>query len=417
MFLVSAQLSPVEHNGRLHVDGTNLCNESGYPIQLRGMSTHGLQWFEECITPSALDVLAYEWGADILRLSLYARSGGYESNPSYYTELVDRLVDEVGARGMYALIDWHQLSPGDPNEDLDNALIFWEHMSKEHGHKKHVLFDICNEPNGSDVDWWTIKRYADTVIPVIRENAPNTVIIVGTPNWASRPNDVIGNEINDDNIMYTMHFYAASHGEGTRSNLEEALDNGIPVFVTEFGTQEASGDGGNDFWSSQQWMDLLDEYKISWCNWNFSDDHRTGAVWESGTCGSEDWDDGNLKEAGIWVKDKISNPPDDFGDPVPISNLSKELNRMQLHLYPNPFKNSVVINIKVLNAANTSMKKRTLEVVNVRGITLFSKQIGINQTQVKWNGTDMAGKAVPKGFYIIKVSSGGIVFKREILKL
>ncbi|MBN1980016.1 MAG: glycoside hydrolase family 5 protein [Chitinivibrionales bacterium] len=315
---------PFQHCGRLKVVGLNLCSSNGYPIQLRGMSTHGLQWFENCITDQSLDVLVNEWGADILRVSMYVHEDGYLTKPAYFRNLIDKIVDMTLQRGIYCLLDWHQLTPGDPNADIDSAKTFFQYMSSKHGSKGHVLYDICNEPNGSKVTWQVISNYANAIIPIIRKNDPQSVIIVGTPTWASRPDLVIGAKLNFDNLLYTMHFYAADHQQEYRDNMTKAIQGGIPVFVTEFGTQEASGDGGNDFTSSQAWMDLLAKHKISWTNWNYSDDKRSGAVWKLGTAKSGQWTDANLKEAGVWIKNHISNPADDFGptalSPSPQTN-------------------------------------------------------------------------------------------------
>jgi endoglucanase len=118
--------------------------------------------------------------------------------------------------------------------------------------------------------------------------------------------EVVNNPVNATNVMYTFHFYAASHGADHRAVLSAAADR-LPMFVTEFGTQQASGDGGNDLNSSQQWLDLLAAKKISWANWNYSDDERTGAVWNAGTCSSGNFSTANLKAAGTWVRERLRN--------------------------------------------------------------------------------------------------------------
>jgi endoglucanase len=112
--------------------------------------------------------------------------------------------------------------------------------------------------------------------------------------------------------MYTFHFYAASHGAEYLNTLSRAADK-LPVFVTEFGTQTASGDGGNDFIRAQQYLDLMASKKISWSNGNYSDDSRSGAVFKSGTCDNDGpWTGtGPLKPAGVWVRDRIRSA-DDF---------------------------------------------------------------------------------------------------------
>src|SRR5688572_1905943 len=117
----------VSTHGQLHVCGNQLCDQFNQPLQLRGMSSHGLQWYGwgDCLTTASLDALANDWGADILRISLYVQEGGYATDPAGFTNQVATLIDEVTARDMYALVDWHQLTPGDPNANLANATAFF----------------------------------------------------------------------------------------------------------------------------------------------------------------------------------------------------------------------------------------------------------------------------------------------------
>ena len=318
--------TPVQQNGQLQVIGLKLCNQYGNPIQLRGMSTHGLQWYGlgDCITDASLDALANDWEADILRISLYVQEGGYDTDPAGFTQMVSTIIDKVTARGMYALVDWHQLTPGDPNANLSKAKTFFTAIANAHKNKNNILYDICNEPN--NVSWSAIRNYANELIPVIRAIDADAPILIGTHGWASfgvssggSAQDILNNPVNHSNIMYTFHFYAASHGTSYLNELSWAADR-MPVFVTEFGTQEASGDGGNNFTRSQQYIDLMHTKKISWCNWNYSDDSRSGAVWTSGTCSNGPWTVARLKPAGAWVRERIKLPADDFpggGNPNP----------------------------------------------------------------------------------------------------
>jgi len=158
-----------------------------------------------------------------------------------------------------------------------------------------------------------MKSYADKLIPVIRAIDANTTILIGTQGWSSlgisdgrTSQDIINNPVNFPNIMYTFHFYAASHKTQYYNELDKA-SNVLPIFVSEFGTQTFSGDGANDFTMSDLYMQLMNTKKISWTNWNYSDDFRSGAIWKTGTCSSGLWTDDRLKPAGIWVKDKIKN--------------------------------------------------------------------------------------------------------------
>ncbi len=310
--------TPVAKNGQLKVIGLKLCNQYGNPIQLRGMSTHGIQWYGwgSCLTEASLDALANDWGSDILRISLYVQEGGYDNDPAGFTAQVSRLIDEATERGMYALVDWHQLDPGDPNNNLAKAKTFFTAIANAHKNKNNIIYDVCNEPNG--VTWARIKTYADQIIPVIRAIDADAPILVGTHGWGSfgisdgrSAQDIVSNPLTFSNIMYTFHFYAASHGQEYLDELDWGSDR-LPVFVTEFGTQTASGDGTNNFTRSQQYIDLMRTKKISWTNWNYSDDFRSGAVWKTGTCSAGPWTVANLKPAGVWIRERMLSPADDF---------------------------------------------------------------------------------------------------------
>ncbi|MFE7132629.1 cellulase family glycosylhydrolase [Streptomyces sp. NPDC057638] len=309
--------TPAEINGQLTVCGTKLCNQHGKPIQLRGMSTHGLQWYPQCVTGASLDALAGDWKADVLRISMYIQEGGYETNPRKFTDLVHSIIEQATARGMYAIVDWHMLSPGDPMVNLARAKTFFTEIAQRHRNKNNLLYEIANEPSG--VAWSRIKGYAEELIPVIRAQDPDSPILVGTRAWSSlgvsessNETEVINNPVRATNILYTFHFYAFSHREAYLNALSRAADR-IPMFVTEFGTQNYAGEGSNDFAMSQRFLDLMASKKISWVNWNFSDDNRTGAVFKTGTCNSGGpWTGtAQLKPAGVWIRER-TRTADDF---------------------------------------------------------------------------------------------------------
>jgi aryl-phospho-beta-D-glucosidase BglC (GH1 family) len=311
--------TPVAANGQLRVCGVKLCNENGKQIQLRGMSSHGLQWHYDCLNNASLDALSGDWKADVLRISVYIQEGGYDTNPRMFTDRVHSLIEQASARGMYAIVDWHMLSPGDPfaSGNLNKAKTFFTEIAQRHNGKKNLLYEIMNEPSG--VPWSRIRDYAHQIIPVIRANDPDTTILVGTPDWSSlgvsgsgdQTDTIRANPVNAANTMYTFHFYAASHGSEYFNTLSRAADL-IPMFVTEFGTQTYTGGGGNDFTQSQRYLDLMAQKKISWVNWNFSDDPLSGAAFTEGTCpGGPFAGTSRLKPAGAWIRDRVRTP-DDF---------------------------------------------------------------------------------------------------------
>ncbi len=327
--------TPVTDNGQLKIVGTQVQNQHGQAIQLRGMSTHGIQWYWNCVSNASLDALANDWKADVLRISMYVQEGGYETDPAGFTAKVNQAIQMVSDRGMYAVVDFHQLSPGDPNYNLGNAKRFFTDIANANKNRNNIIYEIANEPN--NVSWARIRDYAHEVIPVIRAIDGDAPILVGTHGWGSlgisdggSEWDVINNRVNASNIAYTFHFYAASHGDQYLNALSNAA-NHIPMWVSEFGTQESSGDGPNNFAMSQRYIDLLQQKKISWTNWNYSDDHRSGAVWSGGTCGGSDYSAGRLKEAGRWIRDRIADgdgPPSGGNNQLKVGqrlNGSQEL--------------------------------------------------------------------------------------------
>ncbi|MDT9684034.1 cellulase family glycosylhydrolase [Streptomyces sp. TRM76323] len=305
--------TPVGINGQLHVCGVHLCNQYNRPIQLRGMSTHGIQWFSRCYNNASLDALAKDWKSDLLRIAMYVQESGYETDPAGFTSRVNNLVDMAEARGMYAVIDFHTLTPGDPNYNLDRAKTFFASVAARNAGKKNVIYEIANEPNG--VSWAAVKSYAEQVIPVIRAADPDAVVIVGTRGWSSlgvsdgsNESEVINNPVNATNIMYAFHFYAASHKDTYRAALSRAASK-LPLFVSEFGTVTATGGGTMDRASTTAWLDLLDQLKIGYANWTYSDAPESSAAFRPGTCGGSDYSSsGVLNESGSLLKARISTP-------------------------------------------------------------------------------------------------------------
>lgn len=305
--------TPVGINGQLKVCGVYLCNQYNRPVQLRGMSTHGIQWFSRCYNNASLDALAKDWKSDLFRIAMYVQESGYETDPAGFTSRVNSLVDMAEARGMYALIDFHTLTPGDPNYNLERAKTFFASVAARNADKKNVIYEIANEPNG--VSWAGIKSYAEQVIPVIRAADPDAVIIVGTRGWSSlgvsdgsNEAEVINNPVNASNIMYAFHFYAASHKDTYRAAVSRAATK-LPLFVTEFGTVTYTGGGAVDRASSTAWLDLLDQLKIGYANWTYSDADEGSAAFKPGTCNGTDYSSsGVLTESGALLKSRISTP-------------------------------------------------------------------------------------------------------------
>lgn len=297
--------TPVSQHGRLSVKNGQLVDKSGKGYQLRGMSTHGLTWFPEFVNESAFKTLRDDWNTNVVRLAMYVDEWGngqcYMGNKSGSLELLEKGVDICIKLDMYVIIDWHVLNPGDPSKYTNEAKSFFETVSKRYAKYPNVIYEICNEPNGGASWSGNIKPYAEKIIPVIRKNAPNSVIIVGTPTWSQEIDKPLSDPLNYKNVMYAFHFYAATHA-GLRSNVENCVAQGLPVFVSEFGTCDASGGGANDFNETQKWLSYFDKQGISYCNWSICNKDETCSVLRPGTSANGNWSESDLTENGKWMR-------------------------------------------------------------------------------------------------------------------
>lgn len=290
--------------GKLSVSGTQLVDENGEAVQLRGLSTHGLAWFPQYVNEALFTEFREGWKANVIRLAMYtAESGGYctDGDKENLKNLIRNGVEYATKHDMYVIVDWHILSDNNPNMHKAEAIDFFTQMTKEFSDHDNVIYEICNEPNGG-TSWAEIKAYAQEVIPVIRANAPDAVILVGTPNWSQYVNEAAADPITGyDNIMYTLHFYAATHTDSLRNTMAAAIDAGLPVFVSEYGICDASGNGGIDEAQANAWVQIMDQYKVSYVAWNISNKNETSAIIRSGVdkVSGLTWDD--LSDSGRWL--------------------------------------------------------------------------------------------------------------------
>lgn len=296
--------TPVAVHGRLGVSGTDLVDESGKPYQLKGVSTHGIAWYPQYITEDTFKTLRDDYNVNTIRIAMYtSESGGYCSggNKSELKGLVDNAVSYTDKLGMYVIIDWHILSDGNPKTYMEEAKKFFDEVSKKYSGNKNVIYEICNEPNGS-VSWSDVKSYAEEVIKVIRKNDKNAVIIVGTPTWSQDVDTAAGDRIsNDKNVMYALHFYAATHTDGLRSKLKSAHEAGLPVFISEFSICDASGNGSIDYNSAKEWLSLINSYNISYVGWSLSNKSETSALLKSSCNKVSGFTKEDLSDTGKWL--------------------------------------------------------------------------------------------------------------------
>ena len=295
--------TPFEMHGALKVDGTNVVDANGDVFQIAGVSTHGLAWFPDYVNKDAFMSIRDDWGANTIRLAMYtAENGGYceGGNKDNLKALVKDGVNYATELGMYVIVDWHILHDLDPNKYKSDAIAFFDEMSREFKDQDNVIYEICNEPNGG-TSWSQVKSYALEVIPVIRANDPNAIIIVGTPNWCQFVDDAANDPITEyDNLLYAVHFYAETHRDDIRNRMTTAINKGLPVIISEFSICDASGNGRNNIDQANIWIDLLDQYNVGFVAWNLSNKAESSSLIASGCQKKSGWTYDELSESGKW---------------------------------------------------------------------------------------------------------------------
>ncbi len=290
----------------LRVKGTQLVNAKGKPVQLKGVSTHGLAWFPGYVDQKAFNDIKKKWKANTVRLALYTSDyNGYctggAANKKALEQRIDAGVRYATRAGLYVIIDWHILSDGNPRTYEKQAVRFFKKMASRYKGHTNILYEICSEPNGG-TSWRTIKTYAKKVIPAIRAQDKNAVILIGTPNWSQDVDSAAKDPIKGyKNLMYTLHFYAGTHKADLRKKAQTALDKKLPLFVSEFGISDASGNGALDKKEGARWMSFLKSRKISYIGWNLSNKQESSALLRPACQKTSGFKTADLSPWGKWL--------------------------------------------------------------------------------------------------------------------
>lgn len=299
---VKGEDAMTDYRGKLSVDGTNLVDKDGNIVQLRGISTHGIAWYPDYVNYDSFKTLK-DLGANTVRLAMYTgENGGYcaGGDQAKLKKMIEDGVKYATDLSMYVIIDWHILSDNNPNTYKNAAIAFFDEMSKKYADYDNVIYEICNEPNGG-TSWSEVKSYAEEVIGVIRKNDADGIILVGTPTWSQDVDKAAADPIKADNIMYVLHFYAATHKDDLRNKMVTAIKGGLPIFISEFSICDASGNGGIDYDSANKWLEVINEYNVSYVGWNLSNKNETSAILKTSCTKTSGYTKDDLSDSGKWL--------------------------------------------------------------------------------------------------------------------
>ncbi len=293
-------LQPVIKHQQLKVTATRLRDVNDQPVILRGMSFGWHNWWPRFYNAGAVHWLHHDWACSIVRAAMgVEHADGYVKDPAGSLQKIKAVVDAAIEEGIYVIIDWHSHTI-----HLDEAIDFFRQMATEYGCYPNILYEIFNEPEYQS--WTAVKKYAERVIGAIREIDPHNIILVGSPHWDQDVHLAAADPINGyNNLMYTMHFYAASHKQALRERCDATLESGLPLFVSECAGMEATGDGAIDAVEWQRWIEWMEAKGLSWLTWSVADKNETCSVLKPTAASNGNWAINDLKESGIKAREYL----------------------------------------------------------------------------------------------------------------
>ena len=314
-------VTPVEAHGALKVEGSNIVDKNGNKFQLRGVSTHGIgltTYYHKFVNQESFDYMRDEWKINAVRLTRYTPN----NDAAYVTlnreEFIKQAIEYAINSGLYVMIDWHVLKPGDPNAYKNEAIEYFKYYANLFKDYPNIIYEIANEPNdkhpeGALVNWQdSIKPYSEEVISEIRKIDDDAIIVVGTPGYSHDIHIVADDPITEyNNIVYSYHFYAASRGDSYRTRLKETIDKGLPILISECGMVSANGDGNVDYESADKWMKILDDNKIGYFVWQLTNKAEGSSLIRNDVNKYTNWTYDELSNHGKWLVDNLSKYEND----------------------------------------------------------------------------------------------------------
>ncbi|PCK07622.1 MAG: hypothetical protein COA42_13415 [Alteromonadaceae bacterium] len=292
----------------LSVDGNRILS-NGEPTSLAGNSlffTNTGWGGDKFYNEDAIQWLKDDWRSSIIRVPVGADPGtnGFLDDPQTNLQVAMAAIDAAIANDMYVIVDWQTLHA---HHLTGEAIEFFRIIATKYGEHDNLIYEIFGTP-AAPASWAEdIKPYANNVIAAIRDIDPDNLIIVGTPNFGQDVDVASLDPIDDVNVAYSLQFSAGSHKAPLRQKALTALNNGVPLVVTEWLAVDASGDGEVDHESVNAWMDFLQEHEISHVNWAINDHPLNASALTVGANPTGGWTDSDLTESGRVTRSVIRN--------------------------------------------------------------------------------------------------------------
>jgi len=298
---IKEPLKIVDLYGQLKVESSNIVNKDGETVYLRGMSLFWSQWIDKYYNYNCIKWLRDDWKCTVIRAAMGIEPDGYLSNAEREKTKIKKVIEACIDLGIYVIVDWHDHRA---EAHQTEAIAFFKEIATEYGKYPNIIYEIYNEP--LQISWTdVIKPYSETLIREIRTIDNNNLIIVGTPTWSQDVDIAAANPVEFENIVYALHFYAATHKQWLRDKAQNALTHNIALFASEYGTCESTGDGLIDYEELDKWFTFMDTYQLSWCNWSIADKEEAASAIKPGADADGNWNEEDLTESGKIIREKI----------------------------------------------------------------------------------------------------------------
>jgi len=292
---------PIESDlPRLQTDGKWIVDENGNEVVLRGAATVEPWWAMEYQNQRGADYWeslemitdrSNGWYPSVLRIpcTINYQEVGIST---YAARYLDRIVRHCADNDVYVMIDHHLVRNHDTEETDRLMRNFWNEIAPRYADHSHVIYDIYNESSGPNhwgddqAAWDSWKEVAQPWVDLVRDHAPDTPLIIGSPRWTRMPHMALEDPFEGDNLIYAGHFYPQHGDPSEMDDVFGAPAEEVPVMMTEFGW-EVNGNPQVDRGTTSGWGDPFREWlssypNVGWTGWIFD------SVWTPRTVDT-DW--------------------------------------------------------------------------------------------------------------------------------
>jgi len=267
----------------LKVVGTNILDNSGRPVRLRGVNTACMEWTSDGERGRILrtvNVAIHDWKVNVVRLPLaqdrwFGKAPEQKDSGVAYRDLVRQVVDMCATQQCYIILDLHWsdcnewgVNIGQHSMPDTNSLVFWKDIAAVYANHPAVLFDLYNETHDNakrethDEAWATwlnggvitdrpntrggggARTYQcvgmQQMLDTVRATGARNVVVCGGLDWAYDMSGFLdGHALSDptgNGVIYANHVYDNKNQSVYTwiANLEKAATK-LPVIISEFG--------------------------------------------------------------------------------------------------------------------------------------------------------------------------------------